>query len=115
MSSIGRLFDYAKIAAVDVRENYTTQALAEAIRCDVRPVVLALSHAGVLGIDASLDWRVEVTTQWSFPDTVSKAADPTEGNEDGALAAVETSSSYRYIDLVLLLATGQQKCEVWIE
>lgn len=32
MSSLGRLFDYAKVTTVDVRENYTTQALAEAFR-----------------------------------------------------------------------------------
>jgi len=62
-SSLGRLFAYAKVSTVDVRENYTTQCLAEAIRRDPRPMVLALAHAGVLDIDAGLEWDAEVTTQ----------------------------------------------------
>ena len=78
MSSLGRLFDYAKITTVDVRENYTTQALAEAIGRDSRPIVLALARAGVLDIDTALEWRAEATTQWAFPDTVAKGADPTK-------------------------------------
>jgi hypothetical protein len=109
MSSLGHLFDYAKVTTLDIRENYTTQAFAEAIRRDNRPVVLALAHAGVLGIDAASPWRVEVTTQWAFPGTVEVGAE----EPDEKVSA--SPGPYRYIDLVLALSSEQRTCEVWIE
>lgn len=109
-SSLGRLFEYAKVSTVDIRENYTTQALAEAIRRDPRPMVLALAHAGVLDIDATRSWEAEVTTQWAFPDTIAAGADAVVPDAEEAVLP-----SYRFVDLVLLLRSENESVEVWVE
>lgn len=65
-STLDRLFNYAKAIGADARENFTTEALAAAIREDGAPIVEALSGAGVLPLDAS--YQVEgVQTQVPMP------------------------------------------------
>jgi len=43
-STFGRLFTYARESKVDALENFTTEALAAAIREDPRPIVQLLQR-----------------------------------------------------------------------
>ena len=99
MSSIGRLFEYARVTTVDPRQNYTTQALAEVIRRDPVPMVAALRFAGLLDADPDIAWRIQPNTQSSF-------RQPTFGTE---------TSTYRYVDLVLGAEAEARRLEVWLE
>lgn len=87
-STLERLFAYARTADSDPRENFTTEALAGAVRSDPRPLLHALASKGLLDIDDVV--RSSPFTQVAF-------------------AGVGT------IDLLLQLELGTGAREVWIE
>ncbi len=51
-STLSRLFLYAKATAAEARENFTTEALAAAIRLEPEPFLLALRRIGLIEGDA---------------------------------------------------------------
>ncbi len=63
-STLSRLFAYAKTSQNDARENFTTEALAAAIRDDPAPMLTVLRKAGALRAAVTL---VNVFTQKAVP------------------------------------------------
>lgn len=87
-STLSRLFAYARTPASDPRENFTTEALAGAIRSDPRPMLKALGRHGIVD-----------------PDTVDSCTPYTQVFQPGAGT----------IDLMLQLSVGSEAREVWVE
>jgi hypothetical protein len=110
MSTLEHLFRYAKVSdagderLIESQENFTTEALAEAIRRNPRPILLALGRAGIIEEDEVRHARVAAVTQWPMP---ASAAAP----------------SYGFIDLVLHLTIARHdgrgrsetRREIWFE
>jgi hypothetical protein len=110
MSTLEHLFRYAKVSGagderlVESQENFTTEALAEAIRRNPQPILLALGRAGIIDEDEVHHARVTAVTQWPMP---ASAAAP----------------SYGFIDLVLHLTIArpdgrghsETRREIWFE
>jgi len=94
MSTLEHLSRYAKVSGagderlIESQENFTTEALAEAIRRNPRPILLALGRAGIIEEDEVRHARVAAVTQWPMP---ASAAAP----------------SYGFIDLVLHLTKSR--------
>jgi hypothetical protein len=110
MSTLERLFRYAKVSRagderlVESQENFTTEALADAIRRNPKPILLALGRAGIIEEYEVHHARVTAVTQWPMP------------------ASAELPSS-GFIDLVLHLtiarpdglAHSETRREIWFE
>ncbi|MBI2390488.1 MAG: hypothetical protein HYV09_12940 [Deltaproteobacteria bacterium] len=88
-STLNRLFLYAKATGAEARENFTTEALAGAIRAEPTPLLLALRRAGLID-DGTFE---SVGTQ--VP-----------------LAAIGPA---RKLDLVVTLRDGTRRRSLWFE
>src|SRR3990172_8056806 len=66
-STLGRLFDFAKAPNSSAIENFTTEALAGAIRADPRPFLLALRRHDLVRAAPLTD--LDVLTQVVMPGT----------------------------------------------
>ena len=88
MSTLERLFSYAKASEVESRENFTTEALAGAIRVEPAPFVEFLRIGHLLGPDDVS--HLAVTTQVPMPGT-------------------------GYLDLVISGLEGTRRFELWGE
>lgn len=87
-STLSRLFAYARTPDSDPRENFTTEALAGAIRSDPQPMLAALARHGIID-----------------PDAVDTCDPYTQAFHPGAGT----------IDLMLQLSVGGEAREVWVE
>jgi hypothetical protein len=87
-SNLHQLFRYARSEKVDAKENFTTEALAAAIRHDPGPMLLVLRRRGWLGEDQQAE--VLAHTQVHVPGT-------------------------GFIDLVLAISSDTSRDVFWIE
>jgi hypothetical protein len=91
VSTLKRLYDYAKVATSEPLENFTTEALAGAIRADPAPILDALGRRGIIA-----------------PDLVRDVAAFTQ-------VYVSVADRYGYLDLMLQLELPPGPHEVWFE
>jgi hypothetical protein len=87
-SNLNQLFRYARSEHVDAKENFTTEALAAAIRHDPDPIVQVLRSRG---------WLAEIEQAEVIPHTQVRV------------------SGTGCIDLVLEVSDGTRRCVFWIE